>query len=771
MKAGISGLVALMLIAAAAWLAIALQEPPSPGGGELPAKDFSARRAMLDVRAIAERPHPIGSADHARVREHIVGRLRALGLEPQLQETTAVFARDGVAGRVTNILARLKGTASTQAVLLCAHYDSVPSGPGAGDDASGVAVLLETVRALRARPALRNDVIVLVTDGEEVGLLGAAAFTAEHPWARDVGLALNFEARGNRGPALMFETTADNARWIELMRDRVADPRSSSLTQAVYRRMPNDTDLTVFKAAGLAGLNFAFIGNLPAYHTRLDTPENLSTATLEQQGNYALAIARGAGNAKLPWAGEGDATYFNTLGSQLVVYPEAWVIALTIGTALLTLAVVILAFRRGQLSIRSFLLSLLVPPACVAVTSGLAFVMLGAARWMHRTLVPPGPILTSNWYAAAIVAIAVTVAMTLIALLRRAASATALSVGALVWWTAFAGLTSVYLPGGNFLFLWPAVLLALAVLTGLRWAPGTAPGFAAQILSLLFLLLAVLLIAPVGYSFHDAFPLHAVGTIVLGTLTSIALVLIADPLYRTVAAFGWHAAGVAAAAVAVLFSGGLIFTRYSAEQPQVSNLFYLLDADAGRAFWATRESTANVWTTEILTAAPERGPMPEFFSADTGTLLRHEAPIADLAAPVVEVVSDTAKGDRRLLQINIRAGQPAWELRLRLSGAAVISATIDDRRLDWPPAMKARGSDAAGDEWSLRYFNPGPGGIRLALELPATKAVTLRTTAYLLGLPTLASGAAPPRPAHLMPNHEGDLTLIARATKMPAAAN
>src|SRR5882672_9723418 len=236
-----------MLIAAAAWLAIALQEPPSPGGGELPAKDFSARRAMLDVRAIAERPHPIGSADHARVREHIVGRLRALGLEPQLQETTAVFAKDGVAGRVTNILARLKGTANTRAVMLSAHYDSVAAGPGAADDAAAVASLLETLRALRSRPALRNDVIILITDGEEAGLLGAAAFMAEHPWSKDVGLVLNFDARGNRGPVLMFETTRGNSQLIGLMHERVRDPRSSSLSQAVYQYLPNDTDLTVFK--------------------------------------------------------------------------------------------------------------------------------------------------------------------------------------------------------------------------------------------------------------------------------------------------------------------------------------------------------------------------------------------------------------------------------------------------------------------------------------------------------------------------------------------
>src|SRR6267142_80758 len=233
MKAGISGLIALLLIAAAAWLAIALQEPPRPGAGSVPPGDFSSARAMVDVEAIAERPHPIGSADQARVRDYIVARLRSLGVAPELQETVGVFAKDRAAGRVTNILGRLQGTANTRAVMLCGHYDSVAAGPGAGDDASAVASLLETLRALRSGPAPRNDVIILVTDGEEAGLLGAAAFAAEHPWAKDVGVVLNFDARGNRGPVMMFETTPGNTRLIGLMQDSVRDPRSSSLTQAV----------------------------------------------------------------------------------------------------------------------------------------------------------------------------------------------------------------------------------------------------------------------------------------------------------------------------------------------------------------------------------------------------------------------------------------------------------------------------------------------------------------------------------------------------------
>ena len=54
---------------------------PAPRGTETPAVDFSAARAMTDVRAIAARPHPVGSADHARVQQYLFGRMAALGLQ------------------------------------------------------------------------------------------------------------------------------------------------------------------------------------------------------------------------------------------------------------------------------------------------------------------------------------------------------------------------------------------------------------------------------------------------------------------------------------------------------------------------------------------------------------------------------------------------------------------------------------------------------------------------------------------------------------------
>ena len=221
-KTAIFGLVFVLAACSAAFL---LDRPPAPVAASAPPTEFSAERATVYLENFAWRPHPIGTGEHDRVRDYLAAELTKLGVAPGIQRTTGVTPRYQVAGSVENIVARLKGTSgSSDAVLLAAHYDSVPSGPGAADDGAGVAAILETLRALRAGPILRNDLILLLTDGEEDGLLGASAFMAEHPWAKDVRVAVNFEARGNAGASQMFETSAQNGRLIELYANALPHP-------------------------------------------------------------------------------------------------------------------------------------------------------------------------------------------------------------------------------------------------------------------------------------------------------------------------------------------------------------------------------------------------------------------------------------------------------------------------------------------------------------------------------------------------------------------
>ena len=300
---------------------------------------------MEHVRAIAQRPHPVGSADHDRVRDYLRAGFGKLGVDASLE--TGVGSYRGDSSRVENIVARLPGTTNTRAVMLLAHYDSVRRAPGAGDDGHAVAALLETLRALRAGPPLRNDVIFLITDGEELGMLGAELFSREHPWRREPGVVLNFEARGTSGPSTMFETSLGNAWLIATLRAAVPEANATSFAFEVYRRMPNDTDLSVFKQAGLAGMNFAFIEHPEWYHSAHDDPEHLDQRSLQEQGRYALALTRQFGGRDYrlqPPAG--DAVYFPTLLTSLIVYPGSWVKPFAWGTAVALLVAAWTGSRR-----------------------------------------------------------------------------------------------------------------------------------------------------------------------------------------------------------------------------------------------------------------------------------------------------------------------------------------------------------------------------------------------------------------------------------------
>lgn len=312
------------------------------------ADQFSAARAMTCVETIAERPHPTGSAEHARVRDYLRAELARLGLPSQVETGIGEFHRFGrtFKGPVENIIARLAGTANTRPVMLAAHYDSVPAGPGASDDASGVATLLETLRALRSGPPLRNDVIFLLTDGEERGLLGSSVFMRDHPWRNEPGVVLNFEARGTSGPSLMFETSPGNAWMVRRLREAAPYAIAASSSYEIYRRMPNDTDLTNFKRGGLAGMNFAFIENVRFYHTSHDDPAHLDLRSLQEDGNYALSLTRIFGNEDLRGMRSGDAVYFATPITPLILYSVAWVLPTSWLLIAALVALSLWAFRR-----------------------------------------------------------------------------------------------------------------------------------------------------------------------------------------------------------------------------------------------------------------------------------------------------------------------------------------------------------------------------------------------------------------------------------------
>ncbi|MFL5509404.1 MAG: M28 family peptidase, partial [Gemmatimonadaceae bacterium] len=367
----------LLVLCAISILRVA--RPPRAVPTTAPDTAFSAERAMHHVEQIAQRPHPMGTADHDRVRDYILGQLTALVLGPQIQQTTAIGTRYREAGRVQNILVRLPGTdPGHKAVLIMAHYDGVEAGPAASDDGAGSAALLETLRALRSRrQPLSHDVIAMFTDGEEAGLLGAAAFVREHPWAKDIAVVLNFEARGTSGRSFMFETgpgNLDAARALRSARDATA----GSVFATIYRTLPNDTDLSEIAVLGLPALNFAFADGVERYHTSNDDVAHLNPGSLQHHGSQMLEMTRTFASGPLPRARTGDGVFFDVPLVGLIVYPVGFEMPL----ALLALVLVVIVVVREREGVITGVLAALVALSLSGVVGAIAGRLFhGPAVW------------------------------------------------------------------------------------------------------------------------------------------------------------------------------------------------------------------------------------------------------------------------------------------------------------------------------------------------------------------------------------------------------
>lgn len=535
-----SRLATLLFLGLGVWLAARETAPPSlpllPALPESPGDSgvFSVARAMADVRELAVRPHPLGSAEHERVLEWLLGRVRELGLEPEVQ-SASVQTRSGRFAAVQNVVARIPGRQPEgRAVLLCAHYDSVATSPGAADDAAGVAALLEVLRVLGSAKAHRNDIILLITDGEEAGLLGARAFVEHHPLAPKVGVVLNLEARGHRGPSILFETSDGNANLIPLLA-RLEDPVTSSLTDEVYRRLPNDTDLTIFMRAGMAGLNFAFIGGRSHYHTLLDTPENLDPRSLNHQGQSVLALTRVLADRDLEALDTSrNRIYFSVLRSAVVHYPAALAWPLTGLAVLFLLLVLRCGFRRRRISTRALWVGVLVQVASTLLAAGLAWGLTALLSRQARETALVRAIESSGADPIMGGLLCLSLAATLIVLarLRIRSNREGLWGGALLIWAACDLLLTVWLPDGSYLLTWPLLFASLGLLILLCRPHRRRPGPGLQVACAAAVLPGLVLMVPLIWLLFQAVGLRLAPFVIcllgllLGLLTPQLILLV-----------------------------------------------------------------------------------------------------------------------------------------------------------------------------------------------------------------------------------------------------
>src|SRR6202521_4014451 len=309
---------------------------------------FSEEHAFATLSRLLkeQRPQTAGSPENAVVRDRIIAELKLAGYAPEVQAVLQCGPAERNPGctAVANIIAVHKGTGDGKALLASAHYDSVPAGPGVSDDGAGGAVGLELARAFSAKTT-RNDIIFLITDGEETGLRGARAFAERHPLIRRVGVVVNFEARGASGPSLMFETGPGNARLMDLFARTVARPSASSVSYEIYKLLPNDTDFSVYRKLGLSGFNFAFSNSASLYHSARDNLQYIDLRSLQHMGEHAFEVVGVLADADFETLkSASDASFFDIFGLVTVLWPAAISLPIAL-VALLGLIGLVVAHR------------------------------------------------------------------------------------------------------------------------------------------------------------------------------------------------------------------------------------------------------------------------------------------------------------------------------------------------------------------------------------------------------------------------------------------
>jgi hypothetical protein len=311
----------VLLVALAAGSFLGLQGLRTPEPAPADSDTFSAIRAAKFARAIlGDQPRPAGSDANTQAATRLADWLRARGLEVESSETKVrAVGRDVT---VRNVVARKTGAMPGSAIMLCAHIDSASGSPGAGDDGFGVAVLLEAAAALGSAPWPGRDIILLFTDAEESGLLGARQFVSNHPWHAKVGPVINVDNRGNSGPSILYDLCGDSADILQSCAPALGPVVGSSLYAEIASRMPNSSDLVVFREAGMSGMNFALVGGHEHYHAPTDTWDQADLSSLQHQGAVAIAAMQAIAThrADTPKA-EGRAVYQDVAGAMLAWWP------------------------------------------------------------------------------------------------------------------------------------------------------------------------------------------------------------------------------------------------------------------------------------------------------------------------------------------------------------------------------------------------------------------------------------------------------------------
>ena len=520
---------------------------PSPAPTTADPTTFSAERAMASINRLADEPHSVLRREaHDRARDDVVGMFTDLGYTPTVHsdplfdlsnpedkenfETLPAELQTEVKDAPAETIVVDVPGKSERTMALMAHYDSstveededgvvrkIPGNSyGASDDGYGVAAIVETLRAIKAEGRQpENSLKIVITDGEEVGLVGARNEMRHHRADyENVDLVLNLEARGTSGPALMFETSSNNSAVAGYFLSHVKQPVAGSLFPSLYARMPNTTDMAAFIPEGFTVLNIAAIGDAEHYHHPTDAPRYVDHSTLQHYGDQVLDLAQAwAFDGQAPTlTADGDLHFFQLWRGLTVRYPAA------VGTGLGCLAVIaalgVVAVRARSLRWKRVLGSvwgLTWRAAFASAAAGLVQRGAMAMKWAPESGLGPNPLLVWMFAGGALIGAGLT-AHFVVRRWKEGLGQETLAAVLLLLAAACMPLM-VLLPGAAYVLVLPTFTLALTALAPRRVRP---------VVGALAAFIIVAILAPAVLLIHEMLSLSAVWVTVFFAIVPVA---------------------------------------------------------------------------------------------------------------------------------------------------------------------------------------------------------------------------------------------------------
>ena len=617
---------------------------------------FSNDNALEHLKIISKKPHYTGSEYHTKVRDYILNELNKMGLESEIQDQ--VVTRFCCVGTNTsNIIGTIKGSGNGKSLVLLTHYDSRHHASyGASDAGSGVVTILEGVRAFLSKNTIPvNDIHLVFTDAEEIGLLGAQAFVKNHRLVDNIGLVLNFEARGSGGPSYMLvETNGKNGNLIsEFVNAKPGYPAANSLMYSVYKMLPNDTDLTVFREqANINGFNFAFIGDHFDYHTSLDSYERLDRNTLMHQADYFMSMLNHFSNIDLSkLESDKDFVYFNFPFLKMVYYPYSWIYPLLIFSIILYLFVVYLGIGINKLSIQGILNGLLALFVSLFVCLSVTVILWNLIAYLNPDYIDILHGFTYNgyYYIAAFIFLNLFCLLSIYYPFFKNNSGLDLSVAPLGFWLIVNILISFYLKGAAY-FIIPVYFVLFSILLI----------YFLDIKSYKKMIIWTALSMPVIYIFAPQLKMFPVG---LGLdnlfITSLFLILVFVlllPIFSNIE-FKSQIKNFTLLTTLTFFVLAFLNNDYDSNNKKPNSILYYSDLDTKQSYWLSRNENLDEFTSQFFNEN-ESIKEASFFSSSSKYGTPHKqsasAEFIEFKSSKIQILSDTIIGNKRSLKFRVK---------------------------------------------------------------------------------------------------------------------